>query len=69
MTLTVTEAAEALGISRASAYEAARTGALPVLRFGRRLLVPRAAFDRLLETGQLARPNEAAGPRKRAKGG
>lgn len=47
-TLTVEEAAKLLGVSRGSAYEAARSGALPVLRLGRRLLVPREALERLL---------------------
>lgn len=48
LTLTVPEAAMVLGISRALAYEAARTGDLPTIRFGRRLVVPRAALDRVL---------------------
>jgi excisionase family DNA binding protein len=39
-TLTVEEAGRLLGISRGVAYHAARDGELPVLRFGRRLLVP-----------------------------
>jgi excisionase family DNA binding protein len=46
LTLSVDEAARLLGISRGLAYEAARRGDLPVIRLGRRLLVPRA---RLLE--------------------
>jgi excisionase family DNA binding protein len=41
-TLTVEEAAKLLGISRGSAYEAARVGDLPVLRIGRRYLVSTA---------------------------
>jgi excisionase family DNA binding protein len=51
-TLSVEEAAKELGISRHLAYEQARTGhigGIPVLRIGRRLLVPRAALDRVLE--------------------
>jgi excisionase family DNA binding protein len=53
LTLTVEEAARALGINRNSAYEAARNGELPAIRIGRRLLVPKVAFERLLEsTGQ-----------------
>lgn len=39
-TITVEEAAEILGISRGTAYEAARSGQLPVLSLGRRRLVP-----------------------------
>jgi excisionase family DNA binding protein len=49
-TLTVEEAAAALGISRGAAYAAARQGAIPTLRIGRRLIVPRAAIARMLET-------------------
>lgn len=48
LTLTVEEAARLLGISRSLAYEAARSGELPTVRIGRRLLVPTSALDRLL---------------------
>jgi excisionase family DNA binding protein len=48
LTWTVTEAARLLGISRASAYEAAHRGELPVRVIGRRMLVPRVALLRLL---------------------
>jgi len=49
LTVTVEEAAALLGISRGSAYTAVANGELPVLRVGRRLLVPRLALERLLE--------------------
>jgi excisionase family DNA binding protein len=49
LTWTITEAAQLLGISRATAYEAAHRGELPVRLIGRRVLVPRAALLRLLE--------------------
>jgi excisionase family DNA binding protein len=49
LTWMVAEAAELLGISRASAYEAAHRGELPVRVIGRRMLVPRAALLRLLD--------------------
>ena len=39
-TLTVEEAAAVLGVSRGNAYEAVRSGALPSLRLGARILVP-----------------------------
>ncbi len=48
--MTIDEAAKILGISRALAYESARRGELPVLKLGRRLLVPREAFKRWLES-------------------
>lgn len=51
LTLTVEEAAKILGISRAFAYEAVRRGEVPSIRIGRRILVPKAALDRLL-TGE-----------------
>ncbi len=46
--MSVIEAAKRLGISRALGYEAARTGAFPVKRIGRRLIVPIAAFEQWL---------------------
>jgi excisionase family DNA binding protein len=48
LTLTVEEAARLLGIGRSAAYAAAARGELPTVRLGRRLVVPRAALDRLL---------------------
>ena len=48
LTLTVDETAHLLGISRGLAYELARCGKLPVVRFGRRLLIPRAALEKML---------------------
>jgi excisionase family DNA binding protein len=49
LTWTVPEAARLLGISKDSAYEAARRGDLPVRVIGRRTLIPRAALLRLLD--------------------
>jgi excisionase family DNA binding protein len=43
------ETAKRLGISRNSAYAAARRGQIPTIRIGRLLLVPTAALDRMLE--------------------
>ncbi len=51
LTMTVEEAARELGIGRGLAYELARRGELPTLRLGRRLIVPVAALERLLATG------------------
>ena len=48
LTWTITEVAQLLGISRATAYEAAHRGELPVHVIGRRMLVPRVALLRLL---------------------
>ncbi|MDP8929659.1 MAG: helix-turn-helix domain-containing protein [Actinomycetota bacterium] len=41
-TLTVEKAGQLLGVSRYAAYRAASTGEIPVLRLGRRLVVPTA---------------------------
>jgi excisionase family DNA binding protein len=49
-TVTVTEAADILGISRSTAYELARAGTLPALRLGRRLVVPTHALEALLDS-------------------
>jgi excisionase family DNA binding protein len=48
LTLTVTEAAHLLRLSRNTAYAAAKRGDIPTVRIGRRLLVPRAALEELL---------------------
>ena len=48
LTLTVDQAAELLGISRSATYEAIRRDEVPHLRFGRRIVVPRAALIRML---------------------
>lgn len=49
LTMTVGEAAAALGISRGLAYQAARDGSIPTIRIGKRLLIPRRALEKLLE--------------------
>lgn len=59
LTITVEDAARLLGISRGLAYEAARRGDLPVIRLGRRLLVPR---QRLLEFVGAPETREAGFP-------
>jgi excisionase family DNA binding protein len=46
--ISLEEVASRLGIGRNQAYEAVQAGKIPALRFGRRWLIPRAAFDRML---------------------
>jgi len=48
LTLTVGEAAKILGIGRQLAYDKVKTGEIPVIKIGRRLLVPRSALLKLL---------------------
>ena len=57
LTLTITEAAQLLGISRTTAYELARQGKIPVLRLGKRLVVPKAALERMLEGNRDSSPS------------
>jgi excisionase family DNA binding protein len=46
---TVPEAAKMLGISRNYAYELVRTGQLPYVKFGKRLLIPRIQLEKMLD--------------------
>jgi excisionase family DNA binding protein len=43
------EAGRLLGLGRNASYEAAKTGQLPTIKIGRRLLVPKVALERLLK--------------------
>lgn len=48
LTLSVEETAKLLGIGRNLCYDRVKTGEIPVIRIGRRLLVPRKALEKLL---------------------
>ncbi len=50
-TLTIPEVAAELGIGRSLAYALAAQGEIPVLRLGKRLVVPRARFISWLQDG------------------
>jgi excisionase family DNA binding protein len=50
--LTADEVADVLRLGRNTVYDALRTGTIPSVRIGRRLLVPKAALRRLLEGEQ-----------------
>lgn len=52
LTLSVEEVATVLGISRGLAYEMVKTGKIPSVRFGKRVLIPRRALEKLLEEPQ-----------------
>ena len=52
LTLSVEETAKVLGIGRNLCYDRVKTGEIPVIKIGRRLLVPRRALEKLLEQGQ-----------------
>ncbi len=55
-TYTVEEAGEILGIGRSAAYQGVRTGEIPAIRIGRRLLVPVQALEQLLSTAKPSTP-------------
>ena len=50
LTLTVEQAAVILGISRATAYDAVARGEIPCIRIGRRILVPKIALEKMLDS-------------------
>ena len=52
LTMPVPEAGKLLNLGRDASYAAAKRGDIPVLRFGRNLRVPIAAFKRMLETAE-----------------
>jgi excisionase family DNA binding protein len=47
-TMSVEQAGRVLGICRGAAYARAADGSLPTIRLGKRLLVPKAALEKLL---------------------
>ena len=59
-TVSVDEAAKCLGISRGLAYAAVNDGSIPSIRLGKRLLVPRAALQRMLDGTANARQKSEA---------
>ncbi len=52
LVLTVEEAGILLGISRPHAYKLVREGQIPIIRLGRRIVVPRPALMRWLESAK-----------------
>ena len=50
--MSVSEAASALGISRAFAYELVAQNKLPAIRLGRRVVIPVARFHEFLASAQ-----------------
>ncbi|MBK9294836.1 MAG: helix-turn-helix domain-containing protein [Oligoflexia bacterium] len=46
---TVLEAAEILGICKTSLYNLVQENRVPYLRFGRRIVIPKAALQKLLD--------------------
>lgn len=46
--LTIEEAGKLLNVSRPTAYNLAKNGSIPVLKLGRKLMVPKAALEKML---------------------
>ena len=53
VTFTVAEAAKMLGINRIKMYEITRRADFPSIRLGRRIVIPRRAFENWLESAAL----------------
>lgn len=64
--LTVEEVAKVLRIGRSAAYDAIRAGAIPHLRLGRQIRVPRCKLAALL--GEFESPNDARPPAGQPEG-
>jgi excisionase family DNA binding protein len=60
LTLSIEEAAKLLGIGRNLCYDRVKTGEIPVIRIGRRLLVPRSALEKLLANPKPLNPTPAS---------
>jgi len=58
LTLTVSETAKILGLGRNSAYEAVARGEIPVVKVGKRLLVPKAALEKMLRDPKALNPDQ-----------
>ena len=48
---TIVPAEAMLGLSRNFTYQLVREGKLPSIRFGKRILIPRIALEKMLEKG------------------
>jgi len=58
LTITIDEAGAQLGLSRATAYKLAHSGAIPTIRLGRQLKVPVVQLEKLLN-GETDGTNDA----------
>ena len=49
LTLTVSEAAEVLGIGRSAAYQGIHSGEIPSIKIGSRIIIPKVALQQKLQ--------------------
>jgi hypothetical protein len=66
LTYTVPQAGRKAGLTRNGSYAAAGRGEIPVIRFGRLLKVPAAAWNQILREGRPLAPVETK-PRSRLR--
>jgi excisionase family DNA binding protein len=59
LVLSVDEARELLGLSRGLMYEAIRSGQIPSIRIGRRILIPKVSLQQLLDEAGTANKHKA----------
>lgn len=52
LTYTVEEVASLLGVSRSAAYQAVRTGELPSIRLGQRIIIPKKKIEEMMAKSQ-----------------
>lgn len=67
LTYSIPEAGKRAGLGRNAAYAAARRGEIPIIRFGSKMRVPAAKWDRLLNEGHSARSKGAGKERSEAR--
>lgn len=51
LTYSVLEAAQKLGLSKNSVYQACAKGEIPHIKIGKRILIPKVSLERLLSGG------------------
>ncbi len=57
LAISIPEAGQLLGISRSNAYARAKSGELPTVKLGARILVPVARLEKLLAGESMAIPS------------
>jgi len=61
-TLNIEEVAELLGVNRQTVSIAAKTGGIPCVRMGKRMVFPRQAIERFLQTGAFNAGDQVTDP-------
>lgn len=64
LTFTVDEVSKLLKLSRTSCYEAIKRGDIPSLRIGKRILIPRHAFEKMLHEPEITKSDCSHNPQQ-----